>query len=280
MIQVREPAVAGYFYPATPGELSETVMAMLREEQSQTDSAPKALVVPHAGYVYSGAVAAAAYARLWSFRDHYTRVVLLGPCHRCAIRGLAISSVDAFRTPLGDVALDRELSAVLGHPSVSQSELAHRLEHSLEVQLPFLQSVLGSFSLLPLAVGEATPETVAEVIELLWGGPETLFVVSSDLSHYLAYDEACERDLETCTAIQNLDDFADDVAADGGGIGHGDACGATPLGGLLIAARTHGLKVTTLDLRNSGDTAGGKSQVVGYGAWMFQEEEICEPTAW
>ncbi len=268
MIQVREPAVAGYFYPATPGELSETVMAMLREEQSQTDSAPKALVVPHAGYVYSGTVAAAAYARLWSFRDHYTKVVLLGPCHRCAIRGLAISGVDAFRTPLGDVALDRERSSVLKHPAVSQSESAHRLEHSLEVQLPFLQSVLGSFSLLPLAVGEATPETVAEVIELVWGGPETLFVVSSDLSHYLAYDEACERDLKTCTAIRNLDAHR---------IGHGDACGATPLGGLLIAARAHGLKVTTLDLRNSGDTAGGKSQVVGYGAWMFQEEEICEP---
>ena len=262
MIQVREPAVAGHFYPASPGELSETVQAMLREEQSQADSAPKALVVPHAGFIYSGPVAAAAYSLLRSFRDQYKRVVLLGPCHRFAIRGLAVSGVDVFRTPLGDVALDREMLAALNHQAVNRSESAHRLEHSLEVQLPFLQIVLGSFSLLPLAVGEMTPETVAEVIELLWGGPETLIVVSSDLSHYLSYDEACHRDRKTCNAILDMDAHS---------ISHGDACGATPLGGLLITARNHGLKVTTLDLRNSGDTAGGKGQVVGYGAWMFQE---------
>jgi len=262
MIQVREPAVAGHFYPASPGELSETVQAMLREEQSQADTAPKALVVPHAGFIYSGPVAAAAYKLLQPFRDQYTRVVLLGPCHRYAIRGLAVSTVDIFRTPLGDVALDRELSAVTDHPAVIRSESAHRLEHSLEVQLPFLQTVLESFSLLPLAVGHAAPETVAEVLELLWGGPETLIVISSDLSHYLSYDEACHRDRKTCNAIQGMDVRS---------IGHGDACGATPLGGLLITARNRGLKVTTLDLRNSGDTAGGKSEVVGYGAWMFQE---------
>jgi AmmeMemoRadiSam system protein B len=207
-------------------------------------------------------VAAAAYKLLRSFRDQYKRVVLLGPCHRYAFRGLAVSAVDVFRTPLGDVALDREMLAVLEHPAVTRSEPAHSLEHSLEVQLPFLQTVLGPFSLLPLAVGQTEPETVAAVLELLWGGPETLVVVSSDLSHYLSYDEACQRDRKTCKAVQDMDARS---------IGHGDACGATPLGGLLITARSRGLKVTTLDLRNSGDTAGGKSEVVGYGAWMFQE---------
>lgn len=262
MIQVREPAVAGRFYPAGTGELNATVHALLLEERHRADSAPKALVVPHAGFIYSGSVAASAYARLIPFRKRYQKVILLGPCHRCAIRGIAVSGMDVFRTPLGDVAVDHDLRSMLDHPAVCRQESAHRFEHSLEVQLPFLQTALDSFSLLPLAVGDTGPEIVAEVLELIWGGPETLVVISSDLSHYLPYEEARRRDRETCDAIEALN---------AQGIGHEDACGATPLGGLLLAVRAHGLKVTTLDLRNSGDTAGGRSQVVGYGAWMFQE---------
>jgi len=217
--------------------------------------------VPHAGYIYSGPVAAAAYARLHPHRDEYTRVVLLGPSHLVAVPGLATSGADMFRTPLGDVPLDRAAIDALDLP---ESDAAHRLEHSLEVHLPFLQIVIGTFSLVPIVVGDADPEAVAKVINSLWGGPETLpetlIVISSDLSHYLPYDEARTRDRATCQAIENFDALH---------ISHADACGATPVGGLLIAAQRRGMQITTLNLRNSGDTAGGKEQVVGYGSWML-----------
>jgi len=262
MTTIREPAVAGMFYPGSADALRATVQELLDGVQFQPGPAPKALIVPHAGYVYSGSVAAAAYARLRPHRHRYSRVVLLGPCHRVALRNLALSGADAFRTPLGDVPLDREAIAALDTPDVRSFEATHRLEHSLEVHLPFLQVALGPFLLVPLVVGDAAPETVAEVINTLWGGDETLIVVSSDLSHFLAYEQARARDRSTCEAIERLEAHR---------IGYEEACGATPVSGLLIEAQRRAMEVTTLDLRNSGDTAGGKDRVVGYGAWLFSE---------
>ena len=262
MTVIREPAVAGMFYPGDASELRASIQTLLDQVEPPPRPAPKALIVPHAGYVYSGPVAATAYARLRPYRDRFTRVILLGPCHRVATRNLALSGADVFRTPLGDVPLDNEAITTLDMPEVKVFEAAHQFEHSLEVHLPFLQEVLGAFSLVPLVIGDAAPETVAEVINILWGGAETLIVVSSDLSHYLGYDEARARDRFTCKAIERLEVQC---------IDHTDACGATPVRGLLIEAKRRAMEVTTLDLRNSGDTAGGKNQVVGYGAWMFSE---------
>jgi AmmeMemoRadiSam system protein B len=270
MIRIREAAVAGSFYPADPGELQATVRRLLDAVSTVRGPAPKAMVVPHAGYAWSGPVAASAYARLRPHGERYRRVILLGPCHCLAFAGLAASSVDAFRTPLGDVPLDRASIDALRHPAVSTIDAAHRPEHSLEVQLPFLQSVLASFSLLPLVVGDADPSDVAAVIDSLWGGPETLLLVSSDLSHYLDYDTARSLDLDTCHAIEELNNRR---------IGHARACGATPLRGLLLAAQLHGLQPHTLDLRNSGDISGSRGRVVGYGAWMLVETEPCEQAA-
>ena len=270
MIRIREAAVAGSFDPADPGALQSTVQRLLDAAPAPAGPAPRALIVPHAGYVYSGPVAASAYARLRAHRERYRRVLLLGPCHSVAVRGLAASSAEAFRTPLGDVPLDHAAAASLRHPAVSIIDAAHRPEHSLEVQLPFLQTVLEAFELLPLVVGGASAQDVAEVIDRLWSGPETLVVISSDLSHYLVYEEARRLDQGTCRAIEQLE------AAK---IEHSQACGATPLRGLLIAARKRGLRCVTLDLRNSGDTSGNKGRVVGYGAWMFVEEAACEQAA-
>jgi AmmeMemoRadiSam system protein B len=257
---IRTPAVAGQFYSGNAGELSATVATLLAEAQDRETPAPKALIAPHAGYIYSGAVAANAYARLQPYRDQYQRVVLLGPCHRVPVYGLALSSADAFRTPLGDVPVDKSAIARLHIPDVDVFDASHQFEHSLEVHLPFLQSVLGDFSVVPIVVGDAAPELVSQVLDALWGGPETLIVVSSDLSHYLKYDAAHARDAVTCDAIEHFD---------AGRIDHDMACGATPVAGLLIAARRHAMTVTTLDLRNSGDIAGDRDYVVGYGAWMF-----------
>lgn len=262
MTVIREPAVAGQFYPGNASELSAAIRVFLDAVQVQAGTAPKALIVPHAGYIYSGGVAATAYARLQPYRDQYTRVVLLGPCHRVAVKGLALSGADVFRTPLGDVPLDKIAITALDMPEVKVFDATHQFEHSLEVHLPFLQTAIGSFSIVPLVVGEVAPETVAELIDSLWGGPETLIVISSDLSHYLPYATARITDMATCQAIEDLAAY---------GIDHHDACGATPIGGLLIAAKRRGMQVTTLDLRNSGDTAGDRSQVVGYGAWIFLE---------
>jgi len=261
MTQVRESAVAGLFYPAEAKCLHETLADLLGSAPSNSGPAPKALIVPHAGYVYSGATAASAYRRLLPHRDTYRRVVLLGPAHRVPVRGIAICT-QTFRTPLGAIAIDQDAIASDLLPEVSKDNAAHRFEHSLEVQLPFLQFILGEFLLVPLVVGHAEPYIVAEQIEKLWDGPETLIVVSSDLSHYLGYDEARSRDRATCNAIEHMDTFR---------IDHDDACGATALNGLLIAARRRGLVVETLDLRNSGDTAGDRQRVVGYGAWLLWE---------
>jgi len=263
MTMIREPAVAGSFYPGEAGQLDRAVASLLRDAHAASGPAPKALIVPHAGYIYSGPVAASAYARLGAYRNRYRRVVLIGPGHRVPVAGVALSGADVFRTPLGDVPLDTNAIAALASPHARVFDHAHVFEHSLEVQLPFLQTVLGDFALVPIVVGDAAVETVADVLDQLWDGPETLIVVSSDLSHYLAYEQARVADDRTRDAIEALDPA---------NVDHRAACGATPIGGLLLVAQRHDLRVATLDLRNSGDTAGNADRVVGYGAWMFNEQ--------
>jgi AmmeMemoRadiSam system protein B len=259
MSTIRQPSVAGLFYPAEPKLLARDVQQYLTEARP-FNLVPKALIVPHAGYVYSGAVAATAYATLQPIAARIHRVVQLGPTHRVAIRGLALPGVDAFDTPLGRVMLDAAGARAIAHlPQVGISIHAHALEHSLEVQLPFLQSILTDFTLLPLAVGMASAEDVAEVLETVWGGEETLIVISSDLSHYLPYATAQRVDKETAQTILNLHQP----------IAHDHACGGTPVSGLIVAAQNHHLAPHLLDLRNSGDTAGSQDRVVGYAAFAF-----------
>ena len=261
----RSPAVAGMFYPSNPAELDTQVRALLAGVQQKAYSRiPKAMVVPHAGYIYSGPVAAEAYARLAPAASHIRQVVLLGPVHRVPVRGLALPRATEFVTPLGKIPLDAEAThAIADLPQVVVSDEAHALEHSLEVHLPFLQTVLGRFKLLPLAVGSASAEQVAEVLERVWGGEETLIVISSDLSHYHSYDVARKIDRETVEHILA-------VRPD---LNHEQACGATPVNGLLVYASKHGLSPELLDLRNSGDTAGDRSRVVGYASIAFYEPE-------
>lgn len=259
---LRPPAVAGSFYPDDPVILAGTVDGYLSDVRPARGSVPRALVAPHAGYLYSGPVAASAFARLREARGRFDRVLVLGPSHRVAFRGLALpeEEVAGFAMPAGAVPLARVDDAVLSDlPQVLRSDAPHAREHSLEVELPFLQTVLGSFELVPLSVGEATPAEVAAVIERL-ADERTLVVVSTDLSHYLPYDEARRVDARTSVAIERLD---------AGAIGRDDACGAVPLRGLLVWARARGLACERLDLRNSGDTAGPKERVVGYGAYAF-----------
>ena len=259
MSRVRPPAVAGLFYPEDPAALAVAIERALTVPVPDEEPAPKALIVPHAGYVYSGPTAGVAYARLRRLRGTVERVVLCGPAHRAWVDGIAVTGADAFATPLGSVPVDEPLRArVLALPGVVRDDHAHAGEHSLEVQLPFLQTTLGRFSLLPLAVGDARPDDVAAVLDAVWGGPETLVVVSSDLSHYLDYETARRRDRRTADAV---------VAQDPAAIDDDDACGARPVRGLLVAARRRGLVVRLLDLRSSGDTAGDRDRVVGYGAF-------------
>jgi len=255
--RLRQPAVAGTFYPAEPGPLRAMVREFLDQARPR-GKPPVAIIVPHAGYRYSGPVAATAYARLRLAEAGIRRIVLLGPSHHVAFRGLAATAAEGFATPLGCVRVDREgVAAILGLAPVL--EAAHRQEHSLEVQLPFLQEILGDFGLVPVLVGEAGPAEVAAVLERLWD-PGTAFVVSSDLSHYLDRDAARLRDRATSAAIGDL--RPEGLDADG-------ACGHRAVAGLLLAARRHGLEAEVLDLRNSGDTAGGTDRVVGYGAYAF-----------
>ncbi|MFB3081575.1 MAG: AmmeMemoRadiSam system protein B [Nitrosomonadaceae bacterium] len=262
MLTTRLPAVAGLFYPADSRQLALDVQQLLTAAYQQVMS-PKALIVPHAGYIYSGAIAASAYATLYPIATHIRRVILLGPTHRVMVRGLALPTSDAFDTPLGQIMLDTAAADAIVHmPQITINELAHAQEHSLEVQLPFLQSMLTDFTLLPLAVGTASSEEVAEVLDTLWGGDETLIVISSDLSHYLPYTTAQRVDGETVDSILKLRQP----------IEHDHACGGTPISGLIVAARKHNLTPRLLDLRNSGDTAGSRDKVVGYTAIAFTEE--------
>ena len=263
MNQIRPPAVAGLFYPDQPRALRATVdeLVAAAEPAEITRDLLKVLIVPHAGYVYSGPVAAAAYALLKAHRQRIRRVILLGPTHRVAIRGVAIPDTDAFATPLGTVELDRPLLAQLaGLPHVVRSEAAHADEHSLEVQVPFLQTVLGDFTLVPLAVGEIAANDLAAVLDAVWGGDETLILVSSDLSHYHRYGEACAIDRATVERVLALH----------AGLDHAQACGATPINAALTLARRAGLQPRLLKLCNSGDTAGDRARVVGYCAIAFE----------
>jgi AmmeMemoRadiSam system protein B/AmmeMemoRadiSam system protein A len=267
MTVLRPTAVAGMFYPADAGELSRQIAGFLAQAARPETSAPvpKAVIAPHAGYVYSGPVAAQAYALLAPARGRITRVVLMGPSHRVAFRGIAASSADAWATPLGNVPIDRDTVArLMTLPMVGTLDKAHEAEHSLEVHLPFLQAVLGEFQLVPLVAGETPRDVVAAVLEEAWGGPETLIVISTDLSHYLDYESCRTTDAATVAAIENLDPAA---------IGSAQACGRVPVGGMLLAASHKGLTIKTLDVRNSGDTAGPKDRVVGYGAWALYEPE-------
>jgi AmmeMemoRadiSam system protein B len=266
MSATRPAAVAGSFYPGEAASLASEVATYLAQALPDPNGArpPKAIIAPHAGYLYSGPIAASIYARLSPLRGIVTRVVLAGPAHRVFVRGAAVPSAEAFASPLGAVPIDAEAVARLrAFPFVEVSDRAHALEHSLEVHLPFLQSVLGTFSLVPVVVGGAKPREMADILEAVWGGPETLIVVSSDLSHYLPYESARRRDRLTADAILG---FEARLVPD-------EACGAAPINGLLQAARRHGLDAQLVDLRSSGDTAGSRDRVVGYGAFAFHERE-------
>jgi hypothetical protein len=258
---VRPPAVAGRFYPSDAVELRELILSFLDSAPAPKGPAPKAIIVPHAGYIYSGPIAATAYARLRPAREVIKRVVLLGPSHFVAFRGLATTSATGLATPLGVIPVDVEAVGKLAG-LLTVLDAAHAREHSLEVQLPFLQMVLGDFSVVPLLVGEATADEVRPVLEALWGGPETCFVISSDLSHYHDAETARQLDRLTAIAIEALK--PESIVEDG-------ACGRIPVCGLLRAAAAHGLSAKTLDLRNSGDTGGPRDRVVGYGAFAFEE---------
>ncbi|MFQ5582683.1 MAG: AmmeMemoRadiSam system protein B [Mariprofundaceae bacterium] len=257
----RPAAVAGSFYPAEANILTKMVDGFFSAvTPSEKPRHPKALIAPHAGYIYSGPTAACAYALLDA--DRVKRVVLLGPTHRVLVYGLALPDVTSFATPLGDIPLDTEaMQSIESLPQVLTSEKAHAQEHSLEVQIPFLQRRLKSFTLVPIAVGQVEHEQVAEVLDRLWGSDDTLIVISSDLSHYLSYEVAQKVDADTAEAIVGMQPV----------IHHEQACGATPVNGLLEAAKVHPLKAELVDLRNSGDTAGDREQVVGYGAFAFTE---------
>lgn len=272
MERSRPPAVAGMFYPDQAPILRAEVLDLLSQASSSpqasedgygtgTAECPKALIAPHAGYIYSGPVAASAYARITPHAEAIRRVVLLGPAHRYPLRGLAASRASAFETPLGSVRVDEvALQEVLALKHVNLLDEAYEGEHSLEVHLPFLQVVLPDFKLVPLVVGDASPEDIAQVLKILWGGPETLIVVSSDLSHFLSYSEASELDASTARAVQDLQPHQ---------IGYEQACGRLPMAGLILRALEEGLSVECVDLRNSGDTAGPRDRVVGYGSFLF-----------
>ncbi len=271
MNSVRQPAVAGLFYPGNRKELSSEIQHYLSiaSETQPADSAqlsPKAIIVPHAGYIYSGATAAKAFITLKNIADKINRVILLGPSHRVHLTGLAITDVQYFRTPLGDVPIDTDsVEKILALKQVQVMDAAHWQEHSLEVQLPFLQTVLKGFQLVPLVVGDATTLEVQQVLDLLWGGPETLIVISSDLSHYHDYHTAQYIDRTTCEAIEH---FKLDQ------IGFTEACGCIGMRALLRTAKQRQMKVHRLGLCNSGDTAGDQRRVVGYGSWAINTATV------
>ncbi|MCK4609011.1 MAG: AmmeMemoRadiSam system protein B [Gammaproteobacteria bacterium] len=258
MQKIRKPAVAGLFYPADPKELRNLVLSMLAHAKSD-HPIPKAIIAPHAGYMYSGPTAAKAYACLSQATSEIKRVVILGPAHRYSFQGIAAPQADSFNTPLGLVKVDHQaLESILPLPQVSVSDEAHALEHSIEVQLPFLQVVLKEFSIIPLVVGTSNAEQVSQVLDLLWGKKDTLIVISSDLSHYHDYETAMLLDKRTAQAILNYNHAL--IKSD-------RACGCQPILGLLLSAASRKLRVSLIDLTNSGDTAGPKDKVVGYGAF-------------
>ncbi|MDA8383490.1 MAG: AmmeMemoRadiSam system protein B [Betaproteobacteria bacterium] len=264
MEALRPAAMAGTFYPGNTATLRGALAALLGEVQPCADARrPKAIIAPHAGYAYSGSVAARAYARLNAAAPAVTRVVLVGPAHRTPLRGLALPGARAFATPLGLVDVDGEAVAHAMRMGIPHDIGAHAFEHSLEVQLPFLQHALRGFTLVPLLVGLAGADEVAEILDALWGGPETLIVVSSDLSHFLPHDSAQKTDLQTAQAILALE----------GKLTPHQACGAYAVNGFLRIARRRALAPNLLDLHNSGETGGDPARVVGYGSFAFFEEQ-------
>ncbi|MBO6701493.1 MAG: AmmeMemoRadiSam system protein B [Pseudomonadales bacterium] len=263
MASVREPAVAGTFYPNDPAALSALIDTYL-EGQNGHDTAerPKAIIAPHAGYIYSGPIAGSIYRRVAQARDRINRVVLFGPSHRVAFRGMAMPSHTHFRTPLGNIPLDtREIAALCDMPEITIMDEAHETEHSLEVHLPFLQQVIDRFTLIPVVVGDASRESVAALLDRLWGDDETLIVISSDLSHFEPYEKAQAIDAQTNRKIIALDAT----------LNGREACGCRPVNGLLHLAKARGYSLNKIDVRNSGDTAGSRERVVGYGAWEVTE---------
>jgi MEMO1 family protein len=260
--KIRPPAVAGLFYPDKPPELRDAISEYLAHAPAAAGAPPKALIVPHAGYIYSGGIAAAAYSQIAHRRRQIRRVVLIGPSHRVYLQGMAVPSAEAFQTPLGVVPIDRELkSRALELSPVIEADAPHANEHCLEVQLPFLQAVLDDFSLLPVALGSVSPAAVANLLATVWGGDETLVLVSSDLSHYLPYEEARKLDAVTIDAILQYDTHLTGE----------QACGSTGINGLSYLARDRGLSIAEIARCNSGDTAGDRYRVVGYGAFRLHE---------
>lgn len=272
---VRVPAVAGLFYDDDPGALQESLDRLLSEARSRVPLTPaeeparlRALLAPHAGYVYSGPTAAAGYLRVGRCRERISRVVLLGPVHRVPVRGLAHPEVQAFATPLGEVPVEPVPAALrTAFPQLLDSRLAHAQEHSLEVHVPFLQRVLTSFTLLPLVVGGIDADSVADVLDAVVGDDATMLVVSSDLSHYLPYDAAVRVDAGTLAQVEALDPS---IRAE-------QACGAAPLTGVLAWARRHGLVPRLVEACNSGDTAGDRRRVVGYASVTFSDPDGAAP---
>ena len=259
-MMVRKPAVAGMFYPGEKEALHQEIQKYLQQVKNPAPP-PKALIGPHAGTIYSGPIAATAYATLTPKRKQIKKVILLGPSHHVFLHGLAASTAEKFETPLGKIDIDRQgIKNIAKLPQVQFSDEAHQQEHSLELHLPFLQEVLDDFDLIPLVVGHTPPQEIAHVLDQLWGGPETLIVISTDLSHYQDYETARRMDQSCSQAIEELR-FQD--------IRDNQACGHFPVCGFLLAALDHKLKGRILDLRNSGDTAGDKNRVVGYGAYGF-----------
>ena len=260
MNNIRLPVVAGSFYPEQP-EILKAMISEYLQQEAPALKVPQAIIVPHAGYIYSGEIAASAYARLQPRQSSIKHVVLLGPSHKVGFTGLALSHADAFRTPLGDIPLDAEaIASIIHFPFVEYREQAHLLEHSLEVQLPFLQMTLDSFKLLPIVAGDCPAELIEELLELFYGQDDTLIVISSDLSHFHDYQTAQRLDKQTSRLIEQLEYQLLD---------YDSACGRVPVSGLMVLAKKKSLQIETIDLRNSGDTAGNKSRVVGYGAYVI-----------
>lgn len=263
---VRPAAVAGRFYPADAQVLRQEVSQFLEQGQAVSGLSPKALIAPHAGYPYSGPIAGSAYAPWKKTGSRVRRVILIGPSHYEGFAGCAACSARVFNSPAGDVAVDREVvDELIRRRLVRVDDAAHQPEHALEVELPFLRGVLKEFAIVPILVGRASGEQVAELLEVVWGGEETGVVVSSDLSHYLDYETARQVDAETCAAVEVQEPDPVDVQ---------HACGYLAIQGLLRVARSKGLQTTTIDLRNSGDTAGSRDRVVGYGAWVFADPKL------
>lgn len=261
---IRPAAAAGHFYPSDAELLRTQVSEMLAASMPAEELAtpPKAVIVPHAGYMYSGPIAANAYSTLQSLRGRIRRVVLLGPPHRLAVRGFVLPSVQGFSTPLGVVPIDVSSRSLLqGLPDGHVDDRPHAEEHCLEVQLPFLQTLLDSFEIVPVLVGQCCTGSVADLLDLLWGGPETLIVVSSDLSHYLSYEDSRALDRSTARQLLELNPC---LQAE-------QCCGAHAVNGLLTLASRRGLEPYLLDLRSSGDTAGDRCRVVGYASIAFVE---------